>query len=196
MLILFFNYKMSKFFIPTPLQQPYTQQAPTMRPPDKIDHLGTQYWYLPGTIIYHNEEGPALLFASGTAYYYLNGKRNRKGGLPTITGPGGYEEYHVDSKLHRDNDLPAKIDWDGTKYYFQHGNLERANGLPTVEYLDGGKIWHRDNKKVKYYFPAIEWTEGSLVPAKYKVSRLDGLKVAYNTGNLAEARVILSDVKL
>jgi hypothetical protein len=91
---------MSKYFI-TPIsfipnnQNNNANQNNNIRQPDKIDHNGTQYWYLPGTTIPHNEDGPAVLFPGGTAYYYLNGKRDRKGGLPTITGPGGFEEYHV-----------------------------------------------------------------------------------------------------
>jgi hypothetical protein len=148
-----------------------------MRPPDKIDHNGTQYWYKTGTTILHNEEGPALIFTGGTKEYYLDGKRDRKDGLPTVTTSDKREEYHVKGKLHRDNDLPAKIDWNGTKYYYQYGVLNRNFGLPTIEYLDGGKVWHKDNKRYKYSYPPLEWEEGQPFPEKYKLDRLNSLRV-------------------
>jgi hypothetical protein len=71
-------------------------------------------------------------------------------------------EYHIDNKLHRDNDKPA-VEWsDGTISWWQYGTRHRNNDNPAVEWADGTKLWwqngelHRDNDK-----PAVELADGA-----------------------------------
>jgi hypothetical protein len=70
--------------------------------------------------------------------------------------------YHIDNKLHRDNDKPAIEYASGSKEWYQNGKRHRGNDKPAVEYADGIKEWwsngklHRDNDE-----PAIEFSDGS-----------------------------------
>ena len=73
-----------------------------------------------------------------------------------------HTEYHIDNKLHRDNDKPARSWTDGTKSWWQNGKRHRDNDKPAAEAADGSKWWyqndelHRNNDK-----PAAEAADGS-----------------------------------
>lgn len=78
-----------------------------------------------GTISYSNSRGqwhrihgPALIFPSGTKYWYQNGQRHRLEG-------------------------PAIENADGDKFWYQNGQRHRVDG-PAVELADGGvEYWAR-----------------------------------------------------
>jgi hypothetical protein len=161
------------------------------RPADKVDHAGTHYWYESGTTVLHNEQGPALIFQSGAKHYYIHGKRHRlecEG--PAIEGPSDIEEYFINGKHHRDKDLPAKVDFNGTKFYYQNGVLCRNDDQPSIEFLDGGKVWTRpDGTTRKYYYPALEWEEGTPRPQMYRLNRFSGFKVLDQSNKEVFARI-------
>ena len=72
--------------------------------------------------IRHREDGPAVEWANGTKYWWLNGE------------------------LHRE-DGPA-IEWaNGTKYWWLNGELHREDG-PAIERVDGSKEWFLNGKVV------------------------------------------------
>ena len=64
----------------------------------------------------HREDGPAIEYADGFKYWYLNGKRHREDG-------------------------PAAEYIDGSKEWYRNGELHREDG-PAIEYADGSKSWY------------------------------------------------------
>lgn len=65
----------------------------------------------------------------------------------------GREEWRLDGKRHRDNDLPAYIDGDYQEWY-QHGKTHRDNDLPAV--IEGKiQIWIKDGKRHRLTGPAF-----------------------------------------
>lgn len=52
---------------------------------------------------------------------------------------GGYEEWHHDGNLHRD-DGPAAIWPDGVMMWYKHGKKHRIDGPATI-WGDGRKAW-------------------------------------------------------
>ena len=63
------------------------------------------------------------VFASGTKYWYLNGKLHREDG-PATEHTNGSKKWFLNGKLHRE-DGPAVKDADGTKYWYRNGKLHR-----------------------------------------------------------------------
>ena len=78
-------------------------------------------------LTYHRLDGPAIIHASGTKEWYVDGKRHRIDG-------------------------PAVEDSNGTKSWWVKGKLHREDG-PAVEYCGGDKSWYlNDNELTKEEF--------------------------------------------
>ena len=70
----------------------------------------------------HREDGPAIEYASGSKYWYLNGQYHREDG-------------------------PAVEHADGTKAWYHNGQLHREDG-PAIEFADGTKYWYFRDKLI------------------------------------------------
>jgi hypothetical protein len=75
---------------------------------------GDKEWRMPDGS-FHREDGPALEYADGSKFWFINGQIHRKDG-PAIIWAGGNKEWYRNGLLHRE---------DG----------------PAVEYAYGGKSW-------------------------------------------------------
>ena len=84
---------------------------------------------------------PAIKYANGDKYWYVDGKRHRNGGLPAVEYSDGSKSWWVNGELHRDGDLPA-IEAGGDKYWFKNGDLHRDGGLPAVMKANGYMAWY------------------------------------------------------
>ena len=81
----------------------------------EVNDYGTRFYYnCEGQL--HREDGPAVIYANGTCFWYVNGL------------------------LHRLN-APAGIYASGTEEWWQHGQLHREDG-PAVVFPDGGCSWY------------------------------------------------------
>ena len=101
------------------------------------DEKGT-FWYKEGTKILHREDGPAIEYADGRKYWWLNGKRHREDG-PACEWADGRKEWYLNGERHRE-DGPA-CEWaDGRKEWYLNGkglseeefNARKVNTL-TIE---------------------------------------------------------------
>lgn len=82
---------------------------------------GTIKWYN-NKGMFHREDGPAVIHADGTEYWYRNGKLYRENG-------------------------PSIVDIYGSKYWYLNNKLHRVDG-PAVIWSDGSEFWFRDGKRV------------------------------------------------
>jgi hypothetical protein len=82
-----------------------------------IDKNGEKRYYKDEEMtILHREDGPAIEWADGDKYWYINGKRHREDG-PAAEHANGDKEWYLNGKLHRE-DGPA-IEWaDGDKEWY------------------------------------------------------------------------------
>lgn len=83
-----------------------------------VDPDGIQRWYNKEGVI-HRENGPAVIYPSGTEYWYRNGKYHREDG-PAVNRNDGYMEWRINDKFHRE-DGPALIWPSGKTFYFLNG---------------------------------------------------------------------------
>ena len=84
-----------------------------------VNYAGTVYYYKKGTELLHREDGPAVIYKSGTKFWYQNGEHHRVDG-PAIEHENGNREWWVNGEHHR-TDGPA-IEWnDGTKAWWVDG---------------------------------------------------------------------------
>jgi len=67
----------------------------------------------------HREDGPAVIWPSGTQQWYLNGKLHREDG-PACIWVDGSQSWYLNSKLHRE-DGPAFIEANGTQEWYING---------------------------------------------------------------------------
>jgi len=112
----------------------------------KIDKDGHKVYYKDREMtILHREDGPAIEFADGSKYWYMNGKCHREDG-PAIEFADGSKHWYFNDSLHR-KDGPAIVWPDGSKYWFQNGKLHREDG-PAIEEADGSKSWYLGSKKL------------------------------------------------
>ena len=84
----------------------------------RIDKYGNKRHYVNNVL--HRENGPAVEYANGCAFWYKNGE------------------------LHKE-DGPACIYASGEKHWYKNGKLHREDG-PAVEYVNEGKRWWLNNK--------------------------------------------------
>ena len=61
------------------------------------DEDGNKIWYLNG--VCHREDGPAIIFVSGTKQWYKNGKCHREDG-PAIVDADGDKFWFLNGKWH------------------------------------------------------------------------------------------------
>ena len=88
---------------------------------------GTRHWYINGKL--HRERDPAKIHKDGKQEWYANGKRHRKCG-PAIIWPNGSLEWYVNGESHRE-DGPAKVFLDGYEEYWINGKIiKKYNTLP------------------------------------------------------------------
>ena len=80
-----------------------------------IDTNGNTFYYN-SMHRFHNEDGPAIIWASGT------------------------KEWCIDGQLHNENG-PAYIGSKGTQEWYKYGNRHRIDG-PAVIYPDNTKLWY------------------------------------------------------
>jgi len=78
-----------------------------------------------------------------------NGKYNSYDDFPAVVWPTGTKFWFKHGKYHRDNDLPAIVYSDGTKFWFKNGKCHRDNDLPAVICLNGKKEWWLNGKRIK-----------------------------------------------
>ena len=67
---------------------------------------GTTYWYLNNKC--HREDGPAIDHSNGTTYWYLNGQRHRENG-PACEKANGYKRYYLKDVEFSEEEYNAKI---------------------------------------------------------------------------------------
>lgn len=83
--------------------------------------------------------------------YYINDKLHRDNNLPAVVDiVRNSLEWHVNGELHRDGDLPAVI-MNNCAKYVRNGKLHREGDLPAFIYRDGNLrqeeiVWYYDGK--------------------------------------------------
>ena len=82
----------------------------------------------------HRTDGPAIEYANGDKYWFIDGRQHRTDG-------------------------PAAEYADGSKHWLVDGKCHRIDG-PAVEYANGGKRWYVDGKRHRLDGPAEEWASG------------------------------------
>jgi hypothetical protein len=93
----------------------------------------------------HREDGPAIEWADGSKYWWVNDQRHREDG-PAIERADGSKEWYLNGQLHRE-DGPACEYADGSKYWYLNDQLHREDG-PAVEYADGTKFWYLNGERM------------------------------------------------
>lgn len=94
--------------------------------------------------LFHRLDGPALIGADGSKYWYMHGKKHRIGG-PAVESvredKGGRvdQEWYIHGKRHR-NDGPARVLEDRQEWWFNN-KRHRLDG-PAVQYSDGLCEWY------------------------------------------------------
>jgi hypothetical protein len=68
---------------------------------------------------YHRDDGPAVIYPSGTKAWYKNGQLHRDDGHAVIFRDGT-KHWYINDQLHR-NDGPALIRPDGTQEWYIKG---------------------------------------------------------------------------
>ena len=64
--------------------------------------------------------------------YDQNGKYHSYNDMPALIFPTGSKYWYKHGKLHRDNDFPAVINKSGAKWWCKNGKFHRDNNLPAV----------------------------------------------------------------
>jgi len=112
----------------------------------KINSYGTIWYINPyDKLIIHREDGPALIKADGTQYWYKNGNRHREDG-PAIIRADGSQRWYINGNLHRE-DGPVCIWADGEQHWFINGKRHRDDGPAIIE-ADGTQYWYINGKQV------------------------------------------------
>ena len=88
-----------------------------------IDEHGAKRWYNANGRL-HRDDGPAVIYASGTKDWYQHGY------------------------MHRDNG-PAYEGVSGSKAWYQHGKLHRTDG-PAIEHANGTKSWWLNDVRLTF----------------------------------------------
>ena len=101
-------------------------------------------FFLNGRI--HREDGPAIVWTSGSRAWYKKGLKHRLDG-PAVDSSSGRKIWFYEGLYHR-LDGPAIIDR-YRQFWYQKGVLHRLDG-PAVEYKSGPNKW---------YLNGIEYTE-------------------------------------
>ena len=86
----------------------------------------------------HREDGPAIIYASGSKHWCINGQLHREDD-PAIESSSGDRYWYRNGKLHREGG-PAFITARGTRKWALNGRLHRTDG-PAIEWSDGDREW-------------------------------------------------------
>jgi len=89
----------------------------------RTDKYGTEYWFNSKGERHRDYGLPAVVYANGSKFWYINGKIHRDNGLPAIEFSNGTKEWWVNDKRHRDNGLPAIEFSNGTKEWWVNGKF-------------------------------------------------------------------------
>jgi hypothetical protein len=85
----------------------------------KKNDAGTFYYSDKKMTKCHREDGPAVEWADGTKFWWLNGKYHREDG-PAVEYSNGTKIWYLNGKLHRE-DGPA-VEWaSGNKFWYLSG---------------------------------------------------------------------------
>jgi len=86
----------------------------------KIDTNGSKLYYKDREMeIFHREDGPAIEYAHGSKFWFINGRLHREDG-PAIEFADGPKEWYLNGRYHRE-DRPA-VEWaDGLKFWYLDG---------------------------------------------------------------------------
>ena len=86
----------------------------------EINQFGSKFYYKDKAMtILHREDGPAIEWADGNKFWYLNGKLRREDG-PACEWSNGTKIWLLDGDYHRE-DGPACEYADGSKSWYLHG---------------------------------------------------------------------------
>ena len=91
----------------------------------RVFSSGNKYWFNKEGL-YHREDGPAVEFARGTKYWYINGRLHREDG-PAAELIGGAKYWYLEDKEYTEKDYNKKmnpipscegkeVEIDGVKY--------------------------------------------------------------------------------
>ena len=113
----------------------------------------------------HRIHGPAVIHASGTCSWWMNGQRHRPDG-PAMEWSDGSKSWYMNGHEQSDDalaellTLTMEVDEYGDTRYRNHlGQFHRIHG-PAVIWAGGGKGWFLDGKRHRTDGPAIEWSDG------------------------------------
>jgi len=112
----------------------------------EINESGDKFYYSDKAMtVLHREDGPAIEWANGDKFWYLNGKCHREDG-PACEYANGNKSWWLNNELHREYG-PA-CEWaNGDKFWYLNGKLHREDG-PAIEWANGSKSWYLNGKRV------------------------------------------------
>jgi hypothetical protein len=106
----------------------------------KIDEDGSKFYFKDREMnILHREDGPAIEYAHGSKFWFINGRLHREDG-PAIDQGERAKLWYIHGKRHRKGGPAVEYDH-GLKEWHQHGQLHRVDG-PAIEYGDGKQEWY------------------------------------------------------
>lgn len=73
-----------------------------------VNPSGIIHYYLPGTYVFHKENGPAVISDTHVSYY-INGHRYRKDGPAYIDKLNGQKFYHLKDNYYSEAEYFKKI---------------------------------------------------------------------------------------
>jgi len=118
----------------------------------EVDENGNTFWYNQQGK-FHREGGlPAIEYADGDKFWYVNGQLHREGGLHTIEFADGGKAWYVNDQLHREGGLPAVELANGGKVWYVNGHHvteEQAKAMFSKPATCDGKVVEIDGKKFK-----------------------------------------------
>lgn len=158
----------SKFVIDiSTLQEYYIQR--------NVDSHHTIQYTLPNGNWHSPRDLPALIYKSGTQFWYKNGAKHRDGDLPAVIHYDGKQEWYRNGERHRDNDLPAIIFLNSNSngngnsnvaVWYKNGKRHRDGG-PALVGNSGKSEWYKNGNLHRDGGPAITRSDGS---CEYHVS--------------------------
>ena len=111
-----------------------------------INEVGDKYYFSDKAMtVLHREDGPAIEYANGDKFWYLDGKLHREGG-PAIEYVNGDKEWYIYGRRHRE-DGPAIEHENDFKAWYVNGKCHRVNG-PAFEFTNGEKRWYLDDVEI------------------------------------------------
>ena len=84
----------------------------------EVNAAGTRRYYNAAGQL-HREDGPAIVFSSGSREWYRNGLQHREDGPATVWSDGG-KEWYINGQLHRE-DGPAIVHANGAQEWWING---------------------------------------------------------------------------